>query len=168
MSWLSTAQVMFRKWGGGFDFYTAISTCLLKIRTPCWDPGTNTPNPKALWATAVSFHEPQQPPLRGVVHSSAAGMVCPFAFFLSLCRLTVVCRAAALWVCGGGRGSEELKSSHVPQEARDLQSCFPCWLLHSLKMKRVEELFLLTLEWAWRSRNSGDHTHITNTLLVFL
>lgn len=112
--------------GEGFDFYTEISICLLKSRTPYWGPGTNTPNPESLWTTALGFNEPQLPALWEVMHTLAAGTVCPFAFFLNLCRRTEVCRAPALQVCGGGRGSEGEKRSHVPQQARSLQSHFTC------------------------------------------
>lgn len=41
-----------------------------------------------------------------------------------------MCRAAALQACGGGRGSKGGKSSLVPQEARNLQSHFACWLVY--------------------------------------
>lgn len=105
-SWLSTAQLKFRKWGGRFwllysnkDLFSKKQNCLLRS----WN---KHPKSRVSLDYCSEFNKLQQPALWGMMYRLAAGTVCPFAFFLNLCRRTAVCRAAALQDCGGGRRSE--------------------------------------------------------------
>lgn len=145
--WLPTLSLRLQRVGEGFDFYTAISCVKLKAEFPVEILEHSPPQHrvtldyccKLWWARAACT-------ARGDAHTAELqGQCVPLLSFQTF--------AGSLWcvgllLCkfvGEEEGAREKKSSHVPQEARNLQSYFTCWLVCQLKRKRVEKLLLLTM-----------------------